>query len=127
MTASVVGQIVRRNPGLNVQNILKNMLYSTFKGNASTRYGLKEERATIHDYLALDDKSNYTVSPCGLLISHNYTWLGASPDGAVHEGSSEQILGLLEVKNVLRNKLMTFKSATKDSSFCLEVSCISSN
>ena len=49
LTASNYGKIVRRNPKLKVTPLVKDLLYSNFKGNRCTVKGLQEERNTIHE------------------------------------------------------------------------------
>ena len=65
---------------------------------------------------------NYKVQQCGLMISAEHRYLAASPDGIVTCGGEK--VGLLEVKNVLRNKRLNLIQAAqqqKGATFCLEV------
>ncbi|XP_063414164.1 uncharacterized protein LOC134696586 isoform X2 [Mytilus trossulus] len=119
LTASNFGPIIRRNPSLKVLNLVKNLLYSTFKGNRHTRNGLLQERTSIEEYTLkkAEQHENVTVKSTGLLIAHEHPFLAASADGIVSTGSGD---GLLEIKNLLHNKPVNLYQASEKSSFCLE-------
>ena len=124
LTASNIHQVVKRNTKLPVCKLVSRLLYGGFKGNEYTRHGLAEEEATIKDYTAhMKEKgtTSIAVEPCGFRIHPQHHWLGASPDGVVCvEGKRA---GLVEVKNVLKRKALTFTEAAqrKVANFCLEV------
>jgi hypothetical protein len=121
ITASMVGPIARRRPKISTVPLIRRMLYGTFGGNQYTRHGLKEEHNAILDYEAYmrTNKDNVKVKPSGLVVDVHHPWLGASPDGLVYQ--QEQCVGLVEVKNVLKNKNLTFHEAAKTKNFCLSV------
>ncbi len=79
------------------------VLYSTFKGNQATRYGISKEAVSIHQYVSHHQKQDpkIRVDKCGLFISEsNNNWLAASPDGIVHDSSNTtNPLELVEIKN----------------------------
>ena len=98
------------------------MLYSTFRGNKATRYGLakEEEEETIQQYLT-HQKSNghpdLSIEACRLFVSLSNPWLVASPDGSVQDlSNTKHPLGLLLFS--VREKTLT--EACSSSSFCLE-------
>ncbi len=122
LTASNFGQVVRKQPGRKVEPFVRRMLYSTFKGNSFTRHGLQQEHSSIMDYeakMSTDTGKKIKVQRCGLFVSKTHPFLGASPDGVVSENGKK--VGLFEVKNVLKNKPVTFEShASKPKTkFCL--------
>ena len=74
------------------------LLYSSFRGNVATCYGLTMEAETIQQYTA-NQKANghpdLTVNKCGLFVSLNNHWLAATPDGSVHDPTDPDIQGIL--------------------------------
>ncbi|CAC5370711.1 unnamed protein product [Mytilus coruscus] len=50
ITASNFGSVVKRNSKTEIAPLIKQLLYSTFKGNKTTRIGIKEEKVTITQY-----------------------------------------------------------------------------
>ena len=105
-------------------NKVKEMLYSTFRGNEATRYGADMEERTKQQYVAYQELNGHpgtTVEDCGLFVSKHNNWLAATPDGIVHDPSDEShSLGLLEIKNPHSFKDKDFREACEKSSFCLE-------
>ncbi|ESO82752.1 hypothetical protein LOTGIDRAFT_155770 [Lottia gigantea] len=121
LTSSNFGDIMARNSKIAVTTFIKRLLYSTFKGNRFTKIGLAAEKATVSEYCAkkATDGDPVTVEHTGLQILHSHPFLAASTDGIVSSLASGE-KGLLEVKNVLMNKQLTFLEAVKSvSNFCL--------
>ncbi len=90
VTASSVGEIIRRNPKRKIEPIVRRMLYPSFTGNASTRHGQNNEQQALTEYVARQNNSSPTspikVVRTGFHIHPKKNWLGASPDGLVVEG-----------------------------------------
>jgi hypothetical protein len=123
ITASNVKKIACRRTSLKIKPIVQDLLYNKFKGNTATFNGLMQEKACIREYKSFreDEDENLTYEACaaGLMIHEHYPWLGATPDGVVNVSNGEQ--GLVEVKNILDRKSLTFVQATKQvKDFCLE-------
>ena len=85
------------------------LLYSTFRGNKYTVYGISAERTTITEYIHYKAKEGVKVkvAPSGLLVHEEHHFLAASPDGVVSVVPSGES-GLIEVKNLLQNKQQLF-------------------
>lgn len=86
-------------------------------------WGIKNEKAAIKEYQELASKKagkDVKVEECGLFIHPEKSWLAASPDGIVHDGSTGKPLKLLEVKCPYKHRDRAMKDACKDASFCLE-------
>jgi len=116
LTSSVFGKVMSRRPTNVSSCLVKNLLYTNFKGNINTIRGLAEEDHTVTEYKNL--KGNVDVRKVGLCISSEYPYLGTSPDGIVTENNQE---GLIEIKNFLQNNRFTIKEAVKKvPNFCLE-------
>ena len=65
--------------------------------------------------------TGFTVDLCGLVVNPSLPWLGASPDGIVHD-PSESSVGLLEIKCRYTHRLSTVEDAACDSNFFAELS-----
>ncbi len=124
LTSSNFGKVLRRNPKIAVTHLVRQLAYPKFKGNSYTNHGIKEEPATKMDYEALKSKEtgkNVVVKQCGLYVCEENPFLGSSPDGIVTEDGKP--VGLIEMKNVLKNKTITFEkqAVKKKSTFCLKL------
>ncbi|VDI39695.1 Hypothetical predicted protein [Mytilus galloprovincialis] len=119
LTASNFGLVYKRNPKIPVTPLVNSLLYSTFKGNKATRFGLREERVTIQEYIQQKAKQKVKLKVENMgLVDEEVQFLGASPDGKVIDEHNE---GLIEIKNILHNKVMTLLQATSSiKTFCLE-------
>lgn len=109
LTASNFGAAIGMNQYSSPTQLLKNLLWNTFKGNAATRWGSEHEKVALDAYLAhmraqiAMGTSPYTsieVEETGLYINPDHAWLGSSPDGVVHvttkDGDKHKFL--LEIK-----------------------------
>ena len=118
LTASNFGEIIHKRPATNLTCTIRKFLYGTFKGNAYTRHGLKEEASTIKQYKLhmLEKGIHVEVKDMGLRVHPQYHFLAASPDGHVivkSEDGIDQEEGLIEMKNLLKNKDLSFVQAVK--------------
>ncbi|KAJ8299479.1 hypothetical protein KUTeg_023539, partial [Tegillarca granosa] len=108
ITASNFGTVFRRNVKIPVKNLVKTMLYSTFRGNQHTRKGIQEEAMTIREYKLPKNSEGITINvePIGLIISPDNRHLAASPDGKVvqSDGCKDFCLEYVEHKNTLQLK-----------------------
>lgn len=109
LTASNFGAAVGMNKYKSAKGLLKDMLWTTFKGNQATRWGSEHEDVARDAYIAqVRDEiaagtSPYTsirVEETGLYVNPLRPWLGSSPDGIVHvttkDGGKHKFL--LEIK-----------------------------
>ena len=102
LTASKVGGIIKMRKTTKRGAKVKEFLYSTFRGNEATRYGMIMEDTARTEYLAYQQQNRHpevSVQDCGLFISQENPWLAATPDGLVHDPSEQtNSSGLLEIK-----------------------------
>jgi hypothetical protein len=119
-TASIVGNIFTRQRNNKLAPLIKSVIHSPFKGNANTRYGLAHENNTVFEYdlQQVSKGVNVKVKRCGLVIHPEHPFLAATPDVIVTCNGVD--IGLIEVKNVLRNKRKNLDQAARDKGFCLE-------
>ena len=72
LTASQVGGIIKMRNTTKRANKVKQMLYSNFKGNKHTAYGLENEDSASQaytTYMQQNRHSDLKTSPCGLVIN----------------------------------------------------------
>ena len=105
LTASKVGGISKMRKTTPRGNKVKEILYSTFRGNEATRYGMEMEDTARTEYLAYQQQNDHpqtSVKNCGLFVSCENPWLAATPDGLVHDPSDQtSTYVLLEIKKTL--------------------------
>ncbi len=106
-------------------NKVKELLYSTFRGNNATRYGMEMEETARMEYAAHQQQNKCTginVTDCGLFVSLDNPWLAATPDGIVQDPSDlTSSSGILEIKNPFTKRSMTLSEACHSGSpFCLK-------
>lgn len=91
LTASRVGGISKMRKTTKRANKVKEFLYSTFRGNEATRYGMEMEEIARREYITHQQQNNLEVSvtDCGLFVSLQNSWLAATPDGIVTESSED--------------------------------------
>ena len=75
LTASFFGQVCKLRETTSCKNIVKQLLYSTFKGNDPTKYGNHNEPIALKDAEKL---LGLHIEPSGLFIDQKRPFLGAS-------------------------------------------------
>ena len=120
ITSSNVKDVYKRRPTTPVTPLVHKFLYSTFRGNATTRWGLDNEESSVPIYLAWLREVRQSVdatinNKCGLVISHTHPWLAATPDGWVYDPTATPSHGLVEFKNphAYRNSSLNDAITTK--------------
>jgi len=61
------------------------------------------------------------VQDCGFIVGMHEGYLGASPDGHIHDPSSDQPNGILEIKCPYTKRTQTPEKACKDPSFYCKI------
>lgn len=125
ITASKVGGIAKMKETTKRSKKVKDLLYSTFRGNEATRYGSEMEEHTRQQYITHQQRNGHpdlVVKRCGLFISEHNNWLAATPDGIVQDPSdTSHPQGLLEMKNPFSAKDKEMRKACNSSNFCLQI------
>ena len=121
ITASVCGTIAKRRTTTKVGNLVKTLLYSTFRGNTATEWGKLHETESKETYLREKRRvsPHISVTESGLVVHHYHHWLGASPDGLVYNPVSTEPEGIVEFKNPYSARTMTLQDASQSKGFCL--------
>jgi len=106
ITSTNVKVICQRRTTTAAAPLVKHILYSSFRGNAATRFGLAQEKASSVKYLEWLQTQCRSVGAtinqnCGLVVSSTYPWLAATPDGLVVDPCASPLPpeGLVEFKN----------------------------
>jgi len=124
LTASRVGSVAKMKRTTKRSSKVQQILYSTFRGNAATRYGTKMEHVARNQYITHQQQQGHpdlkTEKP-GLVISLQNPWLAASPDDRVYDPLAIPPHGLAEYKAPFTAKDLALSDACKTvPSFCLE-------
>ena len=119
VTASHFGDVLLRNslptdPFINSFFEIKD--YASLPVQLS--HGYHNETKACNIYIT---NTGFTVDLCGLVVNPSLPWLGASPDGIVHD-PSESSVGLLEIKCPYTHRLSAVEDAACDASFFAELS-----
>jgi len=123
ITSSNTGQIAKRKHNTKVNSIIRTLLYTRFKGNRATDWGLLQEDVSKSKYLEIKkiNSVDFSVSKSGLVISLKHPWLAASPDGLAYDPNFDPPQGLVEFKNPYANRDKTVEEAASSKSFCLQL------
>ena len=96
ITSSNVGKIAKHRSTTKVGQLVHQLLYSTFKGNKATSWGLLQEEDTEKQYQQFMEKQSkdFLVSgDCGLAVSTQHPRLAATPDDFVNDPNAIPQLG----------------------------------
>jgi len=125
VTASRAGGIAKMRKTTKRANKVKEMLYTKFRGNRDTIYGMVSEETSQKEYTTYMHQHGHTgltVSTSGLNISDESPWLAASPDGLVLDPSYTPVEGLVELKNPSSVQDMTISEACESKKgFCIKM------
>ena len=102
LTASMFGTILRRKPDTPPDNLVLRILQPKNFTSPATEWGKTQESVAMKSYVQYQHSnghSSLTVTPVGFHISLTHPYLGASPDGAVYDPSTEgEPFGFVEIK-----------------------------
>ena len=128
ITSSNVKIIAQRRPTTPSAPTMNQLLYSSFTGNAATRYGLRQEESSCFKYmkcLELEKGSTGVKvnTKCELVVSQTHPWLAATPDGWVDDPQASPRMGLVEFKNPYSSRNLLLRDAVG----CKKCTCLLSN
>ena len=98
---SLVHAVLHRKDNTPPDSLVLCILQQKQFSPAATEWGIQNEAKAIMQYIDFQHANghfNLMVTQSGFLINKEYPFLGASPDGAVYDLSSDQPFGFLEVK-----------------------------
>ena len=122
LTASVFGRILKRKPTTPPDALVKELLNSKVFTNRAIEWGKINEPVAIkkyHEKQGTSGDSGIILAKAGFVISKQFPFLGASPDGYVYDPSSLNQYGLVEVKCPYKFRFHTIESAAAYPEFCL--------
>ena len=124
ITASRVGGIAKMRSTTKRSKRVQEMLYSTFRGNMATQYGMEMEDTARVEYATHQQQHGHAdlaIESCGLIVALDNPWIAASPDGIVQDSSNAaHPVGLVEIKNPHSVRQLTLTEACNSSAFCLQ-------
>ena len=120
ITGSKCGKILCQHTRTDA--LLKSVLYPTTLLNKPPpiQWGIHHEKLARNLYvqhMRNQGHINLSVEDCGFIVNLYEGWLGASPDGRVHDPSSDQPNGLLEIKCPYTKRAQTPQEAREDTAF----------
>ena len=124
LTASVFGRILRRKPNTPADALVKELLDSKQVSSRAIEWGKTNECRAIEEYKRrqnISGKDGITVCKAGFHICEHYPFLGASPDGCIHDPTCVQMFGVLEVKCPYKYRFESIDVAATNADFCLAV------
>jgi hypothetical protein len=118
VTASNFGRVCnrRREPGFYPPSLLK-LLMGDY-GHPVTltvQWGIDHKDIAVSEY---ESRTGLHVHACGIFISHEQPFLGASPDGVIFGNEDE--MGIVELKCPFKHRIETIAEACLDKKFHLE-------
>ena len=116
ITASNFGRICNRKHELYPPSLFKLLLgdYGCPASHAIL-WGVQHESNAIE---CLESTRKVHVEQCGIYISHQLPFLGATPDGIIY--GKDGCIHIAEVKCPFKHRESSIEEACKDPSFCLE-------
>ena len=126
VTSSNVRSIAKCKSTTPVTPLVNQLLYSTFRRNCATRWGLEQEQHNVAVYTSWFHERgspNQIINiKCGLVVSTVYPWLAATPDGWVSDSTASPSQGLVEFKNPYSYRDLTVSDAiTAKKCDCLSI------
>ena len=121
ITASMFGSVLSRRKDTPPDSLVLRIIQPKQFSTAATKYGIENEKVALEHYVTYQHNNGHPdlfVSESGFLINSDYCFLGASPDGAVHDpADSKKPFGFLEIKCPYKNQNQTPEEACSIPSF----------
>jgi len=126
ITSSNEWSIAKQRSATPVGRMVSQLLYSTFRGNSATRWGLEQEKYSVSaykDWLHDRGSPNPIVNiKCRLTVWTAHPWLAATPHGCVIDPTVLPTQGLVEFKNPYSYRHLSVSDAINARKCdCLEV------
>ena len=123
ITASKMKSVCRTNPVKPSQSLIKTICYPEAYGftTLATTWGCKHEKTALDFYAKASrrDHDNHTISKeCGLFLSCEWPFIGASPDGIVNCACCGK--GVVEIKCSYCHRFDHIDQVATDKRSCLE-------
>ena len=116
ITASNFGQVCNRNFRVLYPSSLTKILLGDYDHprTAAIQWGFDHEDVALEAY---QNKTGVEVDVCGIFLSTELPFLGASPDGIIYTGNGK--FALVEIKCPFKYRHCNISEACHDRKFCL--------
>lgn len=124
LTASMFGEVLRRRPDTPPDALVLRIIEPKQFTSAATEWGKETEAIALQEYevnLKSLGHSDITVCRAGFVVCESHPFLGASPDGYVHDPSRKEQYGLVEIKCPYKYREVSVEDACKNSDFCSNI------
>ena len=126
ITASKCHRVAVMKSTTSPTKVIQELLYSQVKPTRQMREGLAKKQESMAQYIkkkqAKSGHEGLTVSKIELVICRTEGYLGASPDGLVHDPSVADPKGLLEMKYIQTDNNETLEDALVHKRICVKTS-----
>lgn len=128
ITASFFGSILTRKCDTSPDSLVLRIIQPRNISTPAIIYGIEKEKSAIEDYVTSQHNLGHrdlVVAPSGVIINPSWSFLGASPDGAVYDPSNfQQPYGFIEVKCPYSVRNVTLTEACSHSGFCSRLNSV---
>ena len=128
ITASFFGSVLSRKCDTPPDSLVLRIIQPKNISTPAIAYGIDKEKSAIEEYITYwhnQGHKDLVVTPSGVIINPSWSFLGASPDGAVYDPLNiQQPYGFLEVKCPYSVKNVTPTEASSHSGFCSRLNSI---
>ena len=124
LTASLFGKVRCRKPTTPPQSLVLQILSNKQFTSEATDWGINKEPIALEKYVSVQHDAGHNGLYCcasGFVISEEYPFLGASPDGVVHDPSVSNSFGLAEVKCPFSFRNLSPFEAAETPTFCSQL------
>ena len=124
LTASLFGSVYKRKPTTPPQALVLQILSGKQFTSEATDWGNNNEPIALEKYKEVQEESGHAglyYCRSGFVICEKYPFLGASPDGVVHDPSVSNPFGLVEIKCPYSYRKSTPFEAGEMTDFCSTV------
>jgi len=124
------GEVLRRRPDTPPDALVLRIIEPKQFTSAATEWGKETEAIALQEYevnLKSLGHSDITVCRAGFVVCESHPFLGASPDGYVHDPSRKEQYGLVEIKCPYKYREVSVEDACKNSDFCSNITVLHYN
>lgn len=118
LTASMFGEVLRRRVDTPPDALVLRIIEPKQFVSSSTEYGKRMESIALEKYKAYKNDQSITVCSAGFVIYKEKPYLGATPDGYIHDPNRKEQYGLIEIKCPYKYRNETPEDACLTSDFC---------
>ena len=124
LTASIFGRIYHRLPSTRPDSLVKEILYPQRFSTKATEWGKKYESIAFQKYIEHQLSTGHDgliAVKAGFVVCEEFPFLGASPDGYVHDPTAVDQYGLVEIKCPYKYRDLQPECAASHTDFCCTV------